>query len=93
MAKKLCVKINMFDANQEIFIAEDDDKIKHIASAPMDRISELAYSLAGKKEVDEIEVDGSKDLIQQIGMEILEGLEKFYSDKKVRIKLNGEVFN
>ena len=92
MAKKLCVKINMFDANQQIFIAKDDE-IKYIASAPMDRISELAYSLAGEREVDEIEVDGNPDFIQQIGMEILEGLEKFYSDKNVRVKLNGEIFN
>lgn len=92
MAKKLCVKINMFDANQELFLAEDGE-IKHVGSVPMDRISEAAYSMAGARGVDEIEVDGNPDFIQQIGMEILEGLEKFYSKENVRIKLNGKVFN
>lgn len=93
MAKKLCVNIDMFTINQNIFIA-DDDKVKLIASVPVDRVGEIVYSLAGAKDgIEEIEIDGNQDYIQKVGFEVLEGLEELYSNKNVRVKLNGEVFN
>lgn len=93
MAKKLLVNINMFTIDQDVFEA-DDDNIKHIASVPIDRIGEIIYSLANAKDsIEEIEIDGNQDYIQKVGFEVLEGLEKLYSNKNVRVKLNGEVFN
>ena len=93
MAKKLLVMINMFAMNQDVFEA-DGDNFKHVASVPVDRIGEMIYSLANAKDgIDEIEIDGDQNYIQKIGFEVLEGLEKLYSNKNVRVKLNGEVFN
>jgi hypothetical protein len=45
MVKKLFVKVDMFSFNQDIFLA-DDENIKHIASVPIDRLSETLYALA-----------------------------------------------
>ena len=93
MAKKLLININMFAIDQDVFEA-DGDNLKHIASVPIDRISEMIYSLANAKDgIEEIEIDGNQDYIQKVGLEVLEGLEKLYSNKNVRVKLNGEVFN
>lgn len=93
MAKKLCVNINMFDLNQDVFVAENEE-IKHIASVPIDRLSEIVYSLAGVNDgVEEIEINGNQEYIQPVGYEILEGLNKLYSEKNVRVYLNGEILN
>lgn len=93
MAKKLLVIINLFAIDQDVFEA-DGDNLKHIASVPIDRIGEMIYSLANAKDgIEEIEIDGNQDYIQKVGLEVLEGLEKLYSNKNVRVKLNGEVFN
>lgn len=94
MAKKLLVIINLFAIDQDVFEADGDNNLKHIASVPIDRIGEMIYSLAGAKDgIEEIEIDGNQDYIQKVGFEVLEGLEKLYSNKNVRVKLNGEVFN
>lgn len=93
MAKKLLIMINIFAVNQDVFEA-DGDNLKHIASVPIDQIGEMVYSLANAKDgIEEIEIDGNQDYIQKVGLEVLEGLEKLYSNKNVRVKLNGEVFN
>lgn len=93
MAKKLLININMFSFDQDVF-ETDGDSVKHIASVPIDQINEMVYSFVNTKEsIEEIEIDGNQDFIQKIGYEILEGLEKIYSNKNVRVKLNGEVFN
>lgn len=93
MAKKLCVNISMFDFNQDVFMT-DGEIIKHVASVPMERLSEIIYSLTGTEDgIEEIEINGNQEYIQPVGYEILEGLNKLYSDKNVRVYLNGEVFN
>lgn len=92
MAKKLCINVHMFDMNQDIFIAENG-AIEKLASVPANEIGNTVYSIAKSKDIEEIEVNGNQNFIQQIGYEILEELEKLYSNENVRVKLNGEVFN
>ena len=89
---KICVKVEMFSMNQDIYIA-DNGEVKHIATVPMDRVGEMVFSLAGTHNIDEVEINGNTEYIQQIGYDILDGMEKFYSNKNVRVKLNGKVFN
>lgn len=92
MVKKLFVKVDMFSFNQDIFLA-DDENIKHIASVPIDRLSETLYALADAQQIESIDIQGENEFIQKIGYEVLEGLKNNYSNENVRITLNGEVFN
>ncbi len=93
MAKKLLVNINMFAFDQSVFEI-DGDTVKQIASIPINQIGEMVYSLANTEDgIEEIEIDGNQNYIQKVGIEVLEKLTKLYSDKNVRVKLNGEVFN
>lgn len=92
MAKKLFIKIDMFNLNQDVLLTQDND-IEKIASVPIDSVGKIVCSLAGEKNVEEIEIDGNQEYIQKVGLEVLEGLENYYTDRNVRIKLNGKVFN
>lgn len=93
MAKKLIVKINMFSINQSIYTIDENSKIKIISDIPLDKLSDYIYSITGSDEIEEIELDGPEAYIQKYGFDILENLSQNYSNRKVKVKLNGEVFN
>lgn len=89
---KMFVKVDMFTINQDVFL-EHGGEIKHIASVPTDKLGEIVYSLVNSKDgIEEIEIDGNQKYIEKIGQEVLEGLNKNYSNN-VRVKLNGKVSN
>ena len=91
MAKKLLININMFRVNQDVYEI-DGDHANYLASLPLDEVSRAVYAF-GNGDIEEVEVDGNTDFIQKIGYEIIDELNKYYSDRNVRVKLNGEIFN
>ena len=93
MAKKLIVKINMFSINQSIYTIDENSKIKIISDIPLNKLSEYVYDITSSEDIEEIELDGPETYIQKYGFDILENLSQNYSDRKVKVKLNGEVFN
>jgi len=93
MAKKLIVKINMFSINQSIYTIDENSKIKIISDIPLNKLSEYVYDITSSEDIEEIELDGPEAYIQKYGFDILENLSQNYSDRKVKVKLNGEVFN
>ena len=91
---KIVVGINMFSLNQYIYELHEDGQVETVAATPIDRLAEAVYSLVGTREdIEEIELDGPTEYIQKYGFEILEGLAQNYSNRNVRISLNGKVFN
>ena len=94
MAKKLVVGINMFSMNQSIYELHEDGKVDIVAATALDRLGEAVCSLIdSSNEIEEIELDGPTEYIEKYGFEILEELAKNYSDRNVRLNLNGKVFN
>ena len=94
MVKKVMIHMNMFSLNQAIYLSHEDGKIEVMENIPTDELSKTIYNLVGPdNQIEEIELDGPSSYIQKYGFDILEGLEKNYSDRNVRIYLNGEIFN
>lgn len=92
MAKKIFTKINMFDLNQQVFLADGED-IKLISTPTMAEMKGLIFSLLDSNTIQELEFDGNEKYIQAVGMDILEDLTKKYSNRNVRILINGKIFN
>lgn len=93
MASKLFVNIDMFTINQDISLI-DNGEVKYLMSVPIENLDKAIYSLVGSNNnINDIELHGNKQYIQKTGYKILEGLNKIYADRNVRITINGEVFN
>ena len=44
-------------------------------------------------EIDEVELDGDEKYIEAIGLNMLTDLAQKYSNRNVRIRINGKIFN
>ena len=94
MAKKIFTKINMFDIDQQIFMADENKDIKLIASPSIENVKDILFSLMETdNSVEEVEFNGNEKYIKAIGNGILNELVKKYSDRNVRILINGKILN
>ena len=93
MAKKIFVKISMFDLNQPIFLADTEADIKMVAQPEIWQIENTLFALMENNPIDEIEFNGNEKYIQSIGEEWVKNLKSKYSNRNVRISINGKVFN
>lgn len=99
MAKKLFVKINMFDANQSIFLADENDDIKLIATPSINEINNIVFGLISPSSEDdsdikEIEFNGNEKYIKNCGQDILNELVRKYSNRRdLRVLINGKILN
>ncbi len=91
MAKKIFTKISMFDLNQQIFIS-DGNEIKMVANPPMEKVRETLFALM-EPDVEEVEFNGNEKYIKAIGNNLLNDLIIKYSDRNVRVLLNGKILN
>ena len=91
MAKKIFTKISMFDLNQQIFLA-DGDNITMVANPPMENVKETLFALM-EPDIEEVEFNGSEKYIKAIGNEIINELVRKYSDRNVRVLINGKILN
>ena len=88
MAKKLLININMFDRYSPIYYVEDDQPIR-VTTVPIDElVNYVLYNDRWNTGIEEIEIDGNKNFIQKIGQ-----WQSKFSNRNVRILINGEVFN
>lgn len=91
MAHKAIINVNMFDLYQMVYLVDDNNKpVKSMSVLLGDLVNYVLYK---EKDINEIEIDGNKNFIQKIGLDFLTECNKNYSNRNVRIILNGEVFN
>ena len=83
----------MFDLNQPIFLADTEADIKMVAQPEIWQIENTLFALMENNPIDEIEFNGNEKYIQSIGEEWVKNLKSKYSNRKVRISINGKVFN
>ncbi len=93
MAKKLLININMFDRYSPIYYVEDDQPIR-VTTVPIDElVNYVLYNDRWNTGIEEIEIDGNKNFIQKIGQDFINEWQSKFSNRNVRILINGEVFN
>ena len=83
----------MFSMSQSIYKVSDDGEMENIAATSIDNIPEAVSVLMESFDVDEIELDGPGKFIEKCGYDILEELKQNYTNKNVRINLNGTLLN
>ena len=83
----------MFDLNQPIFLADTEADIKMVAQPEIGQIENTLFVLMEDNPIDEIEFNGNEKYIQSIGEEWVKNLKSKYSNRNVRISINGKVFN
>lgn len=83
----------MFDMYQQIYYIENDN-VTRTTTAMTDNLADfILYNERWNKDVDEIEIDGNKAFIKKIGQDILTKFNNQFSNRNVRILINGEVLN
>ena len=91
---KLFIQTDMFNINQSVFLIQND-VIVSTTKVPLDQFKDLPiFNLEREKDsIDEININGNQKFIEKIGYDIISNLKNNYSNRQVRIKLNGEIFN
>ena len=95
MDKRIVIKLNMFILNQEISLinADNDKEITNTISVPIDKIDDTIEEFVQTNNIDEIYVEGNKKFAKAIINDLQSILTYKYSEKKVRIYLNGKICN
>ena len=95
MAKNLLINFNLFDANQIIYLLDTENQTATtlISSVPVNEISNVIGGLIQTEGIEGIDLRGHEQYIVEFGNSVLNELVKKYSDRNVRIYLNGEIFN
>ena len=90
---KLYISIALFDLYQDIFLVTKDS-VNLYSKVTMEDIPELVYSALSKDDfsIDEIELHGNPEYCEKTGYEIESLIKQRYSDRNVRISINGEIF-
>ena len=84
----------MFEMNQSIFLADSNDDIQLISQVPLNEIPSILFSLLNdNNDIEEIEFRGNRDFITPTTETTLKNLKSKYSNRNVRISINGKVFN
>lgn len=90
---KIVINVNMFDMYQQIYYIENDNVTRTTTAMTNNLADFLVANERWNKDVDEIEIDGNKTFIQKIGQDILTKFNSQFSNRNVRILINGEIFN
>ena len=95
MAKNLLINFNLFDANQKIYLLDTENQTATtlISSVPVNEINNVIGGLISTENIEGIDLRGHEQYIAEFGNSVLNELVKKYSDRNVRIYLNGEIFN
>lgn len=91
MAKIMYVGLNMFSFKQDIFVREDDNSIKHLISVPLDKLGETICNYLTDEDIGTIEINGNEEYSNQLLYDLNYLLTTAYSERNVRVLLNGEV--
>ena len=83
----------MFSMSHPVFLADTQGDIKLIAQPSLEELQHVLFSTMYSTEIDEIELDGDEKYIEAIGLNMLTDLAQKYSNRNVRIRINGKVFN
>lgn len=83
----------MFNLNQPIFLADTESDIKMVAQPEIFQVGDTLFALMEENTIDEIEFNGNEKYIHSIGEEWVKNLKSKYSNRNVRITINGEIFN
>lgn len=87
------INVNMFDVHQSIYLIENEKPVK-TTSVPLNELVDFVLgNEQWNKNIEEIEIDGNKNFIQKIGYDFKTSIQKQFSNRNVRILINGEVFN
>lgn len=90
---KIMINVNMFDMYQTVYYIENDKPTKVTSIMTNNIVNFVLHDEQWSKNVDEIELDGNKHFIEKIGNDLITELQTKFSNKNVRILINGEVFN
>lgn len=93
MAKKLIIKIDMFNRNQDIVLLNENHEKTQIASVQLEDIPNIPLNYVWGSELEEISMYGNKQFLEGVCYQLISNLKKYYSKDNVRVKINGEVFN
>lgn len=83
----------MFDMYQTVYYVENDKPTKVTSIMTDNIVNFVLHDEHWSKDVDEIELDGNKHFVQKIGKDLITELQSKFSNRNVRILINGEVFN
>lgn len=84
----------MFEMNQSIFLADSNNDIQLISQVPLNEIPSVLFSLLNDNDdIEEIEFRGNRDFITPITETTLKDIKSRYSNRNVRVNINGKVFN
>ena len=90
---KLFIELDMFNFNQNIILYDGDKDPVFLARVPVEKVSEIAIGHIDECNIDEIEIDGNRNFAQRVVSDLQNDLKTRYSNRNVRIKINGEVLN
>ncbi len=90
---KIIVNVNMFDMYQTVYYIANDKPTKVTSVMTNNIVNFVLNDEHWSKDVDEIELDGNKHFVQKIGQALITELQSKFSNRNVRILINGEVFN
>lgn len=90
---KVVINVNMFDMYQQIYYIDNNNITRTTTVMTDNLVDYILYNDQWNKDVDEIEIDGNKSFIQKIGRDFIKKWQSQFSNRNVRILINGEVFN
>jgi hypothetical protein len=93
MEYKMFIDVNLFTLHQNIYIANDDGEIEKIVRSTVENMNNTVMGLLEEKNFSEIELSGNQEFVQHVGEKLLAELKLNYSNKNVRMLINGKVFN
>ena len=79
--------INLFDADQEIYLLNGDDK-KLIAKTPLNNISKVLPDLCRDKDCYDVHLYGLDVVAIEMANKISKEEMKHYSERKIKIEVN-----
>ena len=83
----------MFDKEQKILSYDDEsEKLEVLATCSTDQLSDALSGLTASKPVKEISLKGPEQILSKTAQEINANIYTF-SNNKVRVFINGEVYN
>lgn len=93
LAKKLFVELNMFNYIQDIIVVNEKEQTS-FAHVSIDKVYDTIFSFLNSDDtIEEINIDGNKQLAAQLVYDIMHTMTTEYSNRNVRILLNGEILD
>ena len=80
--------INLFDADQKIYLVSDDGKQKEIAKTPLDYLDGTLVALCYEKQVYDIHLIGVRDFILDVVEDIQKTENLMFSQKRIKVEVN-----